>query len=61
MSHITLKRIIVHAGKKLVFDIKLMPDGTWRPARSPAKQKKRPKKGRMARLLRQHKKWLNRR
>lgn len=58
-----LERLIVHAGKKLAFDMKLMPDGTWKTTYGPGfpkKKKKRPKTGRMASLMRKHNKWLNR-
>ena len=58
-----LKRLIVHAGNQLAFDMKLMPDGTWKTTYGPGfskKTKKRPRTGRMASLMRKHKKWLNR-
>jgi len=60
---VKLNRIIVHAGKELVLDMKRMPDGSWKTltgVKKPAKKKRRPKTGRMARLMRQHKKWLQR-
>lgn len=58
-----LKRVIVRDNKRLVFDMKLMPSGAWHTTYGPAwpgHKKKRPKKGRMATLMRKHKKWLNR-
>ena len=59
---VKLKRIIVHAGSKLVFDMKLQSDGSWKTVYGPGSRpspKKRPKTGRMASLMRKHQKWLN--
>lgn len=58
-----LNRLVVHDNQRLVFDMKLMDDGTWKTVYGPAwpaNKKKRPKKGRLATLMRKHKKWLNR-
>ena len=58
-----LKRIIVHYKKKLVLDMKRMPDNTWKNITDQTKKPKkpkRPKKGKMAALMRKHRRWLNR-
>jgi hypothetical protein len=58
-----LKRIIVHYKKRLVLDMKRMPDNTWKTlVNQPMtpKKAKRPKKGKMAALMRKHRRWLNR-
>jgi len=58
---VKLKRIVVHAGPKLVFDMTLQPDGSWKTVKGPGSRpepKRRPRTGRAASLLRKHKKWL---
>ncbi len=56
-------RLVVHNNGKLAFDMKRLPDGTWKTIYGPGfarKSKKRSKKGRFASLRRKHTKWLNR-
>ena len=58
----TVNGFIISSKGHVFFFIYLLADGTWSKNKARVKKKpnKRPKKGRMANLLRQHRKSLNR-
>lgn len=63
---VEMKKLIVWSGKQLAFRMTKQSDGSWTTEYGPGyhskpkKSIKRAKTGKMASLMRKHKKWLNR-